>query len=169
MYIIIHIIFNLSRVFYVIFSGMEDIMQIYNRIKTLCKQKGTTITETESTLGFARGSLCKIDKNKPSIERIEKLAAYFGTSTSYITTGIDSKPIEPESDKYSLKPRDQKEITAILSHTEQLLQQEGLMFDGEPASRESIDSILSAMAVGMELAKKRNKKLFTPKKYKKEQ
>ena len=148
---------------------MEDIMNIYDRIKILCKQKGTTITETEATLGFARGSLCKIDKNKPSIERIEKLAAYFGTSTSYITTGIDSKPIEPESDKYSLKPRDQKEITAILSHTEQLLQQEGLMFDGEPASRESIDSILSAMAVGMELAKKRNKKLFTPKKYKKEQ
>ena len=106
---------------------------------------------------------------QPSIERIEKLAAYFGTSTSYITTGIDSKPIEPESDKYNLKPRDRKEITAILSHTEQLLQQEGLMFDGEPASRESIDSILSAMAVGMELAKKRNKELYTPKKYKKEQ
>lgn len=40
------------------------------------------------------------------------------------------------------------------------------MFDGEPASRESIDSILSAMAVGMELAKKRNKELYTPKKYK---
>lgn len=74
--------------------------------------------------------------------------------------------IEPESDQYNLKPRDQKEITAILSHTEQLLQQEGLMFDGEPASRESIDSILSAMAVGMELAKKRNKELYTPKKYK---
>ena len=41
MYIIIHIIFNLSRAFYAIFSGMEDIMQIYDRIKTLCKQKGT--------------------------------------------------------------------------------------------------------------------------------
>ena len=42
------------------------------------------------------------------------------------------------------------------------------MFDGEPASQESIDSILAAMEVGMELAKKRNKELFTPKKWKKE-
>ena len=32
------------------------------------------------------------------------------------------------------------------------------MFDGEPASRETIDSILSAMAVGMELAKNVTKK-----------
>lgn len=144
-------------------------MQIYERIKDLCKRKGTTVTETECRLGFARGSLCKIDRNKPSIEKVEKLAAYFGTSTSYITSGIESKPIEPETDRYDLKPRDRKEITAILSHTEQLLQQEGLMFDGEPATRESIDSILSAMAVGMEFAKKRNKELYTPKKFKKEQ
>ena len=143
-------------------------MQIYERIKDLCKQKNTTVTETEAKLGFSRGSLCKIDKNKPSIEKIEKLASYFGTSTTYITTGIDSKPIEPESDKYNLNPRDRKEISAILSHTEQLLQQEGLMFYGKPASRESIDSLLSAMAVGMELAKKRNKELYTPKKYKKD-
>lgn len=143
-------------------------MQIYERIKGLCKQKGTTITETESKLGFSRGSLCKIDRNKPSMEKVEKLASYFGTSTSYIINGIDSNPVE-EFNKYNLKPRDRKEITAILSHTEQLLQQEGLMFDGQPASRESINSLLSAMEVGMEIAKKRNKELYTPKKYKKGQ
>ena len=31
------------------------------------------------------------------------------------------------------------------------------MFDGDPASPEAIDSILSAMQVGMEMAKKKNK------------
>ena len=34
------------------------------------------------------------------------------------------------------------------------MNQEGLMFDGDPASPEAIDSILSAMQIGMELAEK---------------
>lgn len=138
-------------------------MQIYDRIKKLCKQKGVSITAVEAELGFARGSLSKIDKNKPSMEKVEKLASYFNTSTKYIMAGEES-----ETDRFSLKPRDRKEITAILSNTRQMLEQPGLMFDGEPASQESIDSILSAMEVGMEIAKRRNKELFTPKKFKKE-
>ena len=47
------------------------------------------------------------------------------------------------------------------------MSQEGLMFDGKPASPEAIDSILSAMQIGMEIAKKKNKEKYTPKKYKK--
>ena len=41
------------------------------------------------------------------------------------------------------------------------------MFDGNPATPEAIDSILSAMEIGMEMAKKKNKEKNTPKKYKK--
>lgn len=53
-------------------------MSKYERIKELCKDRGVTITGLEKELGFARGSLSKIDKNKPSYERLEKLANYFG-------------------------------------------------------------------------------------------
>ncbi len=67
-----------------------------------------------------------------------------------------------------LNPRDEKDIKEILSSTEQLLKQDGLMFDGQPASPEAIDSILSAMQIGMEMAKKKNKEKYTPKKYKKD-
>ena len=76
----------------------------------------------------------------------------------------DSEPKEPQ-----LKPKDEKDIKTILANTEQLLKQPGLMFEGKPASQESIDSILSAMQIGMEMAKKKNKELYTPKKYKEEQ
>ena len=48
---------------------------------------------------------------------------------------------------------------------EQLLSQEGLMFDSDPASPEAVDSILAAMQIGMEMAKKKNKEKYTPKKY----
>jgi hypothetical protein len=33
------------------------------------------------------------------------------------------------------------------------------MFDGKPATPEAIDSILNAMEIGMEMAKKKNKAL----------
>lgn len=49
-------------------------MMIYDRLKEMSKIKGVTITSMEAELGFARGSLCKIDKNKPSAEKMNKLA-----------------------------------------------------------------------------------------------
>jgi len=48
---------------------------------------------------------------------------------------------------------------------EQLIEQEGLMFDGEPVTPEDVESILAAMQIGMGLVKKRNKEKYTPKKY----
>lgn len=140
-------------------------MLIYDRIKQLCKDNGVTVTGTEATLGFSRGSLCKIDKNKPSIEKVSKLADYLHTTSDYIMTGENNS----STTEVQLNSRDEKDIKTILLNTEQLLKQPGLMFEGHPASQESIDSILSAMQVGMEIAKKKNKELYTPNKYKKEQ
>lgn len=138
-------------------------MLTYERIKKLCKEKGVTVTGTEKALGFARGSLCKVDTNKPSAEKVQKLADFFGVSVEYLNTGNDSNVGR------SITKRDEKEINDILSNTELLLQQEGLMFDGDPASPEAIESILSAMKIGMEMAKKRNKEKYTPKKYRKKE
>lgn len=74
-----------------------------------------------------------------------------------------------EKEESTLTSRDTRDIEKILDQTrEQLLSQEGLMFDGDPASPEAIDSILSAMQIGMEMAKKKNKEKYTPKKYKKD-
>lgn len=78
-------------------------------------------------------------------------------------TGREETEKEPQ-----LKPKDEKDIKEILANTEQLLKQDGLMFDGDPASPEAVESILSAMQIGMEMAKKKNKEKYTPKKYKKD-
>ncbi len=91
----------------------------------------------------------------PRMDKVDMLAKYFNINRSDL---IEEK---------KLSIRDRKEITEILSNTEELLKQEGLMFDGEPASPESIESILSAMKIGMEMAKQNNKK-YTPRKYKKD-
>ena len=69
----------------------------------------------------------------------------------------------------TLSQKDKRDILDIISSTKaELLSQEGLMFDGDPASPEAIESILNAMEIGMEMAKKKNKEKYTPKKYKKD-
>ena len=102
-------------------------------------------------------------KYTPKPEKMQKIADYFGVSLTYLMTGKEETEKEPK-----LKPKDQKDINEILANTEQLLKQDGLMFDGDPASPEAIESILSAMQIGMEMAKKKNKEKYTPKKSKKD-
>ena len=97
----------------------------------------------------------------PRIDKIELMANYFGISKADL--------VEDRNDDSSLSAPDEKDIAKILEQTkEQLLSQEGLMFDGDPASPEAINSILDAMQIGMEMAKKKNKEKYTPKKYKKD-
>lgn len=138
-------------------------MLTYERIKNMCKEKGVTVTGTEKELGFARGSLCKVDTSKPSMEKVQKLADYFNVSVAFL---IDEESAQTD---FTLTRKDERDIEKILEQTkEQLMSQEGLMFDGEPASPEAIESILSAMQIGMEMAKKKNKEKYTPKKFKKD-
>ena len=93
------------------------------------------------------------------MDKVEILAQYFNINRSDL---IEEKP------PGALTTRDKRDIEKILDQTrEQLLSQEGLMFDGDPASPEAIESILSAMQIGIEMAKKKNKEKYTPKKYKK--
>ena len=133
------------------------------RVKQLCKEKGVSMNIAESEMGLAKGYISKLGKSNPNQKTLQKMSDYFGVSVGYLMYGED------ESEKeLSLKPKDQKDINEILANTEQLLKQDGLMFDGDPASPEAIDSILSAMQVGMEMAKKKNKEKYTPKKYKKD-
>lgn len=134
-------------------------MTLKERIKELANSKGMSLPALESELGFGNGTIVKWDKSTPNAEKLNMVAKYFGVSMDYLLNG------EPQME---LKPKDQKDIKEILANTEQLLKQDGLMFDGDPASPEAIDSILSAMQIGMEMAKKKNKEKYSPKKYKKD-
>lgn len=62
-----------------------EVKIMYERIKELAKERGITINSLESELGFSRGSLSKIDKNKPSVERLIKLADFFKVQVDYLT------------------------------------------------------------------------------------
>ena len=140
-------------------------MTVFDRIEQLRKTQNLSQGKLEKELGFSNGSISKWRNSTPTYERLQKVADYFGVSVEYLMTGETSE----EKKDVTLTRRDERDIEKILDQTrEQLLSQEGLMFDGQPASPEAVESILSAMQVGMELAKKKNKEKYTPKKYKKD-
>lgn len=137
--------------------GNKEIMA--KNIRHYMNVFNVTQTEICNTLGLKMPTFSDWvnAKTYPRIDKIELMANYFGISKSDL--------VEEHS---SLTTRDERDIEKILDQTrDQLLSQEGLMFDGNPASPEAIESILSAMQIGMELAKKKNKEKYTPKKYKK--
>lgn len=135
------------------------------RIKKLCKNNGISMNKLEETLGFGKGYISKLGITTPNTAKIQAIADYFNVSVDYLLKGDE----EPQEKRTTLTTRDERDIEKILEQTRQQLEsQEGLMFDGDPASPEAIESILSAMQIGMEMAKKKNKEKYTPKKYKKD-
>lgn len=138
-------------------------MSVYERIESLRKERKISQGKLEKELGFSNGSVSKWKNSTPTPERLKKIADYFGVTVDFLMTGESENGNGTE-----LKPKDEKDIKYILDNTKELLMQDGLMFDGDPASPEAIESILSAMQIGMEMAKKKNKEKYTPKKYKKD-
>lgn len=68
----------------------------------------------------------------------------------------------------TLTEKDERDIAKDLERIMAQLDSSGdLMFDGDPMSDEARESMLSAMRLGLQAAKLKNKERFTPKKYKK--
>lgn len=138
---------------------MQRLRQLRDEHKLSQKELAQALNVTQTAITY-----WETGKREPSAEIIEKIAEYYGVNPAYIMGWSDTRALSQETVCSSKNTCD---IEKILDHTrEQLLSQEGLMFNGDPVSPEAIDSILSAMQIGMEMAKKKNKEKYTPKKYK---
>ena len=134
------------------------------RLKELRKQNKLTQQQLAEMLGVTQAALSGWENEKFGIDNgsLLKCAKIFDVSIDYLL-GRDEEQL-PE-----LNNKDQKEIQKILDETkEQLLSQDGLMFDGVPATEEDVQKIIMAMQMGMEMIKNENKAKFTPKKYRKD-
>lgn len=121
-------------------------MNSVERVKSICRERKIPISKVERDLGYANGYIGQLKKGTFPADRMQDIAQYLEVSIEYLLTGKE----EVE--------KDQKDIREILANTEQLLKQDGLMLDGDPASPEAIESILSAIQIGMEMAKKKNRR-----------
>ena len=59
-------------------------MPTFERVKQLAEKKKISIVELEEKLGFSRNSLYSWKRNKPSVEKLQKVADYFHVSTDYL-------------------------------------------------------------------------------------
>ncbi|MFR1780784.1 MAG: helix-turn-helix domain-containing protein [Anaerostipes hadrus] len=142
-------------------TRLQELMHIKNINQVdLCQRTGIPKSSMSMYLSGERS---------PRQNRLSQIAEKFNISEAWLM-GYDV-PME-RTDSLSdetLSQKDKRDILDIISSTKaELLSQEGLMFDGDPASPEAIESIINAMEIGMEMAKKKNKEKYTPKKYKKD-
>lgn len=56
---------------------------ILKKIEELAKKHGISITFLEKELSFGNGTIRSWDKCSPSIEKLKKVADYFGVSIEY--------------------------------------------------------------------------------------
>jgi transcriptional regulator with XRE-family HTH domain len=145
-----------------------DNIEIGKKIRISRENLNLTKRELAKKVGVADSTIKRYEAGeikKIKIPVIESIANALGVNCEWILGKSEKK--KPISN--NLTSRDRKEISIIIEDAkEKLLSYEGLMFDGNPASQEAIESIVNAMEIGMELAKKKNKEKYTPKKFKKE-
>ena len=69
-------------------------METIDIIKQLCSNKGISVSQLESDLGYGNGSVAK-SKNM-SADRMYQIAKYFGVSMEYLVTGKSLKETDDE-------------------------------------------------------------------------
>lgn len=156
-------------------------MKIGEWLKLYREQHGLSMQALADLCGFSKAYINVLEKGvnpktgkaiSPTMQTFEKIARATKTDVDTLLKILDGdQPItlNASDDLPSLNAKDEREITRMMDDIkEKLMKEEGLMFDGQPASPESIQSILDAMQIGMEMAKKRNKAKYTPKKHRHE-
>ncbi|MFW5458154.1 helix-turn-helix domain-containing protein [Streptococcus hyovaginalis] len=104
----------------------------FERIKSLAKSRGYSISKLEENLGLSKNAIYAIKRNQPSAERLQEIANYFNVSTDYLlgrtdnpkvatTTGspaeVDLKELARESffyDGHQMNDEDIELITSLL-------------------------------------------------------
>ena len=140
-----------------------------NRLKSLRQESGLLQKHIAEQLNITTSAYGYYEQGKriPDSNTLDKLAQIFNVSTDYILGRTDVKQSSNTEQKIFLSKKDKKDIAKDLEQFKQeLLECEELLFDGEPASDETIDNILAAIEIGMEQVRRKNKAKYTPSKYK---
>ncbi len=122
-------------------------MTIYERIESLRKSKGLSQGKLEKQLGFSNGSISKWKNSTPKVERLQKLADFFGVSVEYLMTGKEDE--QKEKDNTDLKQK--------YSELEELLRSDSMKpvrYDGKPVNNDTIDLLLKQIEISLAMLKK---------------
>lgn len=94
-------------------------------IRALCAENGMTIAQLERDLGLSKASIAKWDDSRPSVDKVQKVAAYFGMTVSDLL-GETKTPATADGDGLSdedmeivellmqISPEDKQTVLALL-------------------------------------------------------
>ena len=132
---------------------------LYETISSLCEEKGIKPGRMCNEMGISRGAITDLKagrKQSLSAETLSKIATYFGVSVDYLL-GNGQKE-KPATDSDGLTEADRRDIAIELEQLMNEMTRSGnLMFDGDPATPEAMESLRNAMEMGLIYAKKINK------------
>lgn len=146
-------------------------MALSHNIRYLRKKQGWGQDELAEKLGYK--SYTTIQKwesgvSEPPLKVVHELAKLFHVDINDLTKSDIEADSAVNAKASALTEKDKRDIARDLeAMMAQLDSEEDLMFDGDPISDEARESIRSAMKLGLEAAKVKNKERFTPKKYRK--
>jgi len=132
-------------------------MKYGDRLKKLRESKRISQQQLAEKLNINRSTYARYELNQtqPDYETLQKIANFYGVSTDYILTGINTKFTE----------KDERDIAKRMEQIKNDLESNGgLSFYGEPLSEEAKESLLEAMEYAVRQAQRINKK-YIPKKY----
>ena len=113
-------------------------MTIYDRIESLRKSKGLSQGKLEKQLGFSNGSISKWKNSTPKVERLQKLADFFGVSVEYLMTGKEEDKKEKDNSVIDIKDELERMRDLLKNRT-----RHPIYYDGEKLDDESLDAILA--------------------------
>ena len=134
----------------------------YDIFVDLCRKKGVKPSNAAEDCGLNRSSVTSWKKKgyTPRGEALNAIAAYFDVTVDYL---LEKEPKDP-----ALTAREERDLSRRINEILNMMQDgDALMFDGEPLSPEALETIKSAMELGMRAAKLDAKQKYTPKKYRK--
>jgi transcriptional regulator with XRE-family HTH domain len=141
-------------------------MGLYEQIRDVAKSKGYSINRLEQELGFARSSINKFNKNKPSIAKLQQIADFLGVTVDCLTTSesisINSEP--------KFTPKDERDIAKDLDRIMGEIRKGNdgpLYYNGEEIGNDSINLLQNAIEYALRETKKENKEKYNPNKNKK--
>jgi len=135
------------------------------RYEAILREQKTPKRKLYEACGITDAAVSQWRKGKtaPSMKSIERIASFLGVTTEYLLTGVEAKKAP------ALTEKDKRDVAKDVYQIMESLESSGeLMFDGVPMSEESKAAMAAAMRIGLEEARRRNKALYTPKKYRKE-
>lgn len=135
-----------------------------DRLKQSRVKKNLSQKEVANMVFVSQQAYAKWEKGltTPNPDTISKLSKILDVTTDYLLGNEIKKEFNSD-----LNEKDIKEIDKYMEKVENDLTNASMMFDGEPMDEESLQLVLNSMRIGIEMAKKRNKEKYTPKKHRK--